>query len=135
MDRLRLRSSGFLTHPNFCLCVRDVWHHVRHVTHSRQAQPPPPAPRPRTTTLKKMFCNHLVFLYLFLVGDGPFVPVASPRRHLTHPRHAATAFTSSSQRSRGQRPCCGSGMAGWRVLLTSGLLMCGLVYVNWDEAL
>lgn len=33
-------------------------------------------------------------------------------RHLTLPRHAATAFTSCSQRSQGQRPCRGSGTAG-----------------------
>lgn len=76
-----------------------------------------------------MSCN----VYVFLVGDRLFVPVVLPLRHLTHPCHAATAFTSSSQRLRGQRPCRGSGMAGWRGLLTSGLLMCGLVYVNWDE--
>lgn len=56
-------------------------------------------------------------------------------RHLTLPRHAATAFTSSSQRSQGQQLHRGSGTVGQRVLFTSSLLMCGLVCFNWHVAL
>lgn len=99
-----------------CVCVR-CW--------TSPCSPQPPINHPETVVERP--CG--------VVGDRRCVPVGSPLRHLARPRHAATAFTSSSQRSRGQLTRRGSRMAGWRALLTSGLLMCGLVYVIWDELL
>lgn len=88
---------------------------------------------------ENMSWNGLVFLYVCRLKIASFFSGWTRElrlcfRHLALPRHAATAFTSSGQRSRGQRPLWGSGMAGWRVL-TSSLLMCGLVCFIWHVAL
>lgn len=70
MDGLRWQRFGFPTQPNAGLCVRDLWRHVRHVTHSQQ----PRTPTPPSTALKRCRVTTLFFLQCFGLEIGSLVP-------------------------------------------------------------
>lgn len=135
MDRLRLSSFGFLIIPTFvCVCVCERCLASCETCHTFPAGTAPPA-APEQPPLKNCFVTTLFFFTCSWLEMGRLFP-SLRLAGISHTLVTPPQLSLPPVKGHGvSGPAVGQELAGWRVLLTSGLLMCGLVYVNWEEAL